>query len=84
MSPLLEKVLQEIEQLTPEEQFQVLSHTTEQLKRRTVAQTEPNKRSWRELRGIDSNLLDGQDAQEWVNQLRREWEKGDKQIFEGL
>ncbi len=80
MSPLLKKILQEIEQLTPEEQFQVISHTTEQLKRQTVIQTRP-KRNWRELRGIAPNLLDGQDAQDWVNQLRQEWEKRETKIF---
>lgn len=83
MSPLLQQVLQEIEQLSLEEQFEVLNHTTEQLKRRTVTQNKP-KRSWRELRGIAPNLLEGQDAQEWVNQLRSEWDEREKRIFEGL
>lgn len=71
MSPLLEQVLQEIEQLTIEEQLEVISHATEQVKRRRLTQHNP-KRSWQELRGIAPNLLNGQDAQEWVNQLRRE------------
>ncbi|MDX2213083.1 MAG: hypothetical protein SFY66_07315 [Oculatellaceae cyanobacterium bins.114] len=72
MSPLLQQVLQEIEQLTPAEQLEVISYATEQLKQRALTQTNP-KRSWRELRGIAPNVLDGQDAQEWVNQLRSEW-----------
>ncbi|GAB4292715.1 MAG: hypothetical protein Fur0025_28550 [Oscillatoriaceae cyanobacterium] len=71
MSPLLAQVLREIEQLSPEEQLQVISHATEQLKRRTLNQHNP-KRSWQELRGIAPNLLNGQDAQEWVNELRKE------------
>ncbi len=83
MSPLLQQVLQEIEQLTPEEQLEVISHAAEQLKRRTALQTQ-SKRSWRELRGIAPNLLGGQDAQEWVNQLRREWDDREKQLFDGL
>ncbi len=82
MSPLLQQVLQEINQLTIEEQFEVLNHTTEQLKRRAVTQNK-SKRSWRELRGITSNLLESQDAQEWINQLRSEWDKREKGIFEG-
>ena len=36
MSPLLQQVLKEIEQLTPQEQLEVISHTTEQLKRQTT------------------------------------------------
>jgi hypothetical protein len=83
MKPLLEQVLQDIDQLTLEEQFEVLNHTTEQLKHRTVSQNKP-KRSWRELRGIAPDLLAGQDAQEWVNQLRSQWSEREKQIFEGL
>ena len=83
MSSLLQQVLQEIEQLTPEEQLEVISHVTDQLKRRTVTQTKP-KRGWRELRGIAPNVLNGQDAQEWVNQLRNEWDEREKRIFDGL
>lgn len=83
MSPLLQQVLQEIEQLTPEEQLEVISYATEQLKQRTVAQTN-SKRSWRELRAIAPNVLNGQDAQEWVNQLRNEWDEREQRIFEGL
>jgi hypothetical protein len=83
MSPLLQQVLQEIRQLTPEEQLEVISYATEQLKQRTVAQTTP-KRSWRELRAIAPNVLNGQDAQEWVNQLRHEWDEREQRILGGL
>lgn len=80
MSPLLQQVLQEIEQLTPSEQLEVISHATEQLKRQTATPNQP-KRSWRSLRGIAPNLLGGQDAQEWVNQLRGEWDERERVIF---
>jgi len=73
MSPQLQQVLQEIEQLTLEEQLEVISHTTEQLKRR--AEGKQTKRSWQELRGIAPNLLNGKDAQQWVNELRDEWDE---------
>ena len=79
MSPLLKQVLQEIEQLTMEEQLEVISHATEQLKQRTLTQLNP-KRSWQELRGIAPNLLNGQDAQEWVNQLRTEWDEESTEV----
>jgi hypothetical protein len=82
MSPLLQQILQEIRQLTPEEQLEVISYAIEQLKQRTVAQTAP-KRSWQELRAIAPNVLNGQDAQEWVNQLRNEWDEREQRILEG-
>ena len=81
MSPLLEQVLQEIEQLTLEEQFAVLNHTTEQLKRRTIKN---KKHKLSEFRGIAPNLLGGRDAQDWVNEIRGEWEEREKRISEGL
>ena len=83
MSPLLQQVLREIEQLTPAEQLEVVSYTTEQLKHRTSTQPKP-KRSWKELRGVAPNVLSGQDAQAWVNQLRDEWGEREKRIFAGL
>jgi pyruvate-formate lyase-activating enzyme len=36
MSPQLQKILDEIEQLSAEEQLEVISYATEQLKRRTT------------------------------------------------
>ncbi|MCT7956733.1 hypothetical protein [Laspinema palackyanum] len=81
MSPLLAQVLREIEQLSPEEQLQVISHATEQLKRQTV---KPKKHKLSEFRGIAPNLLEGQDAQDWVNEGRGEWTEREKRIFEGL
>jgi hypothetical protein len=81
MSPLLQQVLQEIEQLTTEEQFEVLNHTTRQLKEKTV---KPKRHTLSEFRGIAPNLLEGRDAQDWVNELRDEWEEREKRVFEGL
>lgn len=81
MSPLLAQVLREIEQLSPEEQLQVISHATEQLKRQSVKQ---KKHKLSEFRGIAPNLLEGRDAQDWVNELRGEWQEREQRLFEGL
>ncbi|MGK7958143.1 MAG: hypothetical protein AB4063_23240 [Crocosphaera sp.] len=52
MSPLLTKILQEIEQLTIEEKFQIITYTTEQLKRQTIIpKTSKPRRKWREIQG---------------------------------
>ncbi len=74
MSPLLTKILQEIEQLTIEEKFQIITYTTEQLKRQTII-PKTSKHSLSDLRGILPNVLEGKDAQEWVSELRQEWQQ---------
>jgi len=74
MSPLLTKILQEIEQLTIEEKFQIITYTTEQLKRQTTI-PKTSQHSLCNLRGILPNILEGKDAQEWVKELRQEWQQ---------
>jgi hypothetical protein len=81
MSPLLEQVLQNLEQLTPEEQLEVMNQAKQHLQRR---ETKNQKRKLSEFRGIAPNLLEGQDAQAWVNELRSEWDERERIIFEGL
>lgn len=80
MSPLLEQILQEIEQLSPDEQKQLSERLTERVKSSEVV-SQP-KRSWQELRGIAPNILGGRDAQEWVNELRNEWEERETRMRE--
>ena len=77
MSPHLEAVLQSITQLSSREKLEVISYITEQLKQPAEPEVQV-RRSWRELRGVAPNILGGQDAQDWVNQQRDEWE--DRQI----
>ncbi|MGB6301923.1 MAG: hypothetical protein WBF90_37920 [Rivularia sp. (in: cyanobacteria)] len=69
MSPLLEKVLTEIEKLTPEEQLMVMGHLVERMKKNI---TKPHKAKWSDLKGMAPYPLAGEDAQEWVSQTRRE------------
>jgi hypothetical protein len=80
MSPLLEQILQEIEQLSPDEQKQLSERLAERVKSSEVV-NQP-KRSWQELRGIAPNILGGRDAQEWVNELRNEWEERELKLRE--
>jgi hypothetical protein len=81
MSPLLEQVLENLEQLTPEEQLEVMNQAKQHLQRR---ETKTQKRKLSEFRGIAPNLLEGQDAQAWVNELRGEWDERERTVFEGL
>jgi hypothetical protein len=71
MSPLLERVLREIDQLGLEEQRLVMAHLTERVQEPVVKQ----KRKLSEFYGVTPNLLEGVDAQEWVNTLRGEWDE---------
>jgi hypothetical protein len=70
MSPSLEKVLSDIEQLTPEEQLTVMGHLLERVKKH-ITQAQP-KRKWSDLKGMAPYPLLGEDAQEWVSRTRRE------------
>jgi hypothetical protein len=79
MSPLLHKVLNELDQLTPDEQLQVMGHLANRLRNRVVM-TEKQKRSWQELEGVAPNLMKGADAQVFVNQLRDEWDERENQL----
>jgi hypothetical protein len=78
MSLLLDRVLSEIEQLSLAEQMQVLEHLVKQMKQsvESVAVAHKPKKKFKvsDFRGIAPNLLEGMDAQEWVNQLRKEWD----------
>jgi hypothetical protein len=70
MSPLLQRVLEDIDQLTLEEQFEVIHHTTQQLQSRTTTPTP--KLNWLDIAGIAPYPLLGEDAQEWVSRTRQE------------
>lgn len=70
MSPLVEKILSEIEQLTPEEQLIVMGHLVEKMKKNI---TKPQvKAKWSNLKGMAPYPLASEDAQEWVSRTRRE------------
>lgn len=74
MSPLLEKVLDEINQLALSEQMQVMEHLVERVKQRVAAEPPAvPKRKLSDFVGVLPNLLEGQDAQTAVSQLRNEW-----------
>ncbi|MBF2017869.1 MAG: hypothetical protein IGS23_22265 [Rivularia sp. T60_A2020_040] len=70
MSPLVEKILSEIGQLTPFEQLMVMGHLVEQMKNNITKA--PTKAKWSDLKGMAPYPLCGEDAQEWVSRTRRE------------
>ena len=70
MSHTLEKILNQIEQLTPEEQLTLMGCLVERVKKH-LTQPQP-KRKWSDLKGMAPYPLLGEDAQEWVSRTRRE------------
>ena len=80
MSPQLQQVLAEIDRLSSTEQIQVIEHITVNLKE-VVTATPPKSKSWRDLAGVAPNLLNGEDAQAWVNRERNEWSQREEQIL---
>ncbi|MGL5939545.1 MAG: hypothetical protein ACRC2S_04035 [Waterburya sp.] len=77
MSQLLQELLRKAEQLSPEEQVQLIEHLVHRIKRQQ--QNKP-KRKLSDFYGIAPNLLGGQDAQEWVNELRQEWQERENSL----
>ncbi|MFA0752023.1 MAG: hypothetical protein SLRJCFUN_002426, partial [Candidatus Fervidibacter sp.] len=67
-SPSLAKVIQEVEQLSLEEQWELVLWLMERLRQRVIA----SRPRWKDLAGIAPDLLEGMDAQTWVSQGRRE------------
>ncbi len=65
---------QHIKPLTHDEQLKLLSKIAGELANGR-GETEPNKkRSIMELHGLGAEIWEGIDAQEYVNELRNEWE----------
>jgi hypothetical protein len=81
MTPQLQQVLIDIDRLSSAEQIQVIEHIN--AKNPEIVSTIPAKtsKSWRDLAGIAPNLLDGEDAQEWVNRERNEWSQWEEKIL---
>ncbi len=81
MSPSLEKILSEIEQLTPEEQLTVMGHLVERVKKH-ITQAQP-KRQWNDLKGMAPYPLLGEDAQKWVLRTRQEGDEHREWLLRG-
>ena len=81
MSPLLEAILKQVQQLSNDDRLELIQQVAEQMKSCPAEPKRKHKVS--EFRGIAPNLLEGKDAQDWVNELRSEWDDLEKQILEG-
>jgi pyoverdine/dityrosine biosynthesis protein Dit1 len=65
----LDKILQAVPQLSQSEKLELIVYLAQDAKQTAVPAT---THYWRDIAGIAPNLLEGHDAQEWVNQARQE------------
>jgi hypothetical protein len=81
MSRQLQQVLIDIDRLSSAEQIQVIEYIN--AKTPEIGSTTPPKKSksWQDLAGIAPNLLNGEDAQTWVNRERNEWSQWEEKIL---
>jgi len=69
-SSVYDRVLQEVQQLSPEEQLRVIARVAERLSSERLPGNGAPR--WEDYAGSASYPLCGQDAQEWVTRTRRE------------
>ena len=62
---------QHIKPLSPEDRLRLLAIITREL---VPMEDAPKKRSIMELHGLGKAIWEGVDAQEYVNELRKEWD----------
>ena len=65
-----QEICRQVEELTPDEQLQLLEVLAAIVRRRTTA---PPKRSILELEGLGKDIWQGIDAQAYVEQERASW-----------
>lgn len=70
VSGILEQVIKQADTLTLDEQLYLISHLAEKVRQVSHAQT--SRRKWREIRGVVSYPMCGEDAQAWVSRSRHE------------
>lgn len=75
METNIETIYQQyIKPLSPDEQLKLLAKMAQELVNNGEAAEPTKKRSLLELEGLGAEIWEGIDAQEYVNELRNEWE----------
>ncbi len=64
-----------IKPLSPDEQIKLLAKMADELANAKEAKEPTKQRSIMELHGLGAEIWEGVDAQEYVNELRNEWER---------
>lgn len=73
--PVLEELYQRyIKPLSPRDRLRLVEMIVRELASERASQTKQPLRNIMELHGLGKDIWQGVDAQEYVNELRREWE----------
>ena len=72
MSPQLQQVLSGIDRLLPADKIQVITYVIESIKEYVPAEIVKPSRKWSDLKGLATELLMDEDAQDWVTRTRSE------------
>ncbi len=81
MSPLLQDLLQQAEQLSYEERLELIRGVAQGLKKSDVGVRA--KPRWSDLKGMAPYPMMGEDAQEWVTRTRREGDEHRERVLRG-
>ncbi len=74
-SPAFRQIRQAAPQLSQIELLELITYLAQQARETAVSEPKPTYK-WRDIAGVAPDLLEGQDAQTWVNQVRaEEWER---------
>lgn len=81
MSPLLQTILKQVEQLSNDECLELIQQVAEQMKSRPPEPKRKHKIS--EFQGMVQHPFFGEDAQEWVTRTRREGDEHREKLLRG-
>ena len=70
---IFNQVLNQVQHLPPDDQLQLLEDLMNIVRQQITASEEP-LHSFLELEGLGQEIWEGIDAQQYVNQLREEWD----------
>lgn len=81
MSPSLQALLQQVEQLPPEERLELIQRVAAGLQQ--LDETTKPKPKWSDLKGLAPYPMMGEDAQAWVSRTRREADEHRERVVRG-
>jgi hypothetical protein len=81
-SAKIDEIMKQVETLSTTEQLELIALVAQKARGSYEGSKAPaERRKWSEIMGIAPDLLDGEDAQEWVSRTRRESDESrEKQI----
>lgn len=74
--PRLQTIMDEASSLSQTEMLELIAYLAQRAQHTAVLKEPSPEYSWQDIAGIAPDLLEGMDAQEWVNKIRKEgWDR---------